>query len=1189
MRRFWLGCLCVLGIGLCCRAALAGATGNLLDNGGFEAARLAPWQWDKTATCQGTGELDQTEHHSGTQSFKMTSASPTQADVYTTLFQKVPVETGKRYRVALWCKGKGVGICWMGGDKTWSQRKVLPQGDFDWTQVKYVITADDTTFDLHINVDSATTALWLDDVEMTPVDAPMSRAADGPSQWHGLAPAGRLYPIPATGLGPMLQLRDATDAAFGADVAIGYEPEGMRLEVRVLDSTPGPAVAGENMWQQDCVQLGIDTDPATHKTGYTGSCFELGFALLDSGKVAHYAWQSGGGPFDFAHVQAEGQRENSGYRLRILLDWKSLGLDGHRPPDALGMDVIICDGRGPHGRRTVEWTPGITKSKEPDEFAHLIRVKTNAESTAEVRLDQPLYTNADNVAVQVSEYAPNHLPAETLTLLARGQDGSAHALAKLAMPEIPGGDTRRYGCLFPAATVAEGTFTVVVHSEARGDLASTTLLRRDIASQIPPLLAELQHHLDQLQSQIKDQPAIVGDAYVQLGVATVARFLHRVGEGGSDGRQSAQWSWLQLQECGDVLEQTVQRVADLRANGNAVASPLPAMAPLMVNNGVWEGVSASGLPHPCYLYGYVGWGQVITDLPVYRALGTCFIQQENGPNILGPDLKLSAAAVQARLETFHQAAANGVRVDFLLAPHYFPKWALQQTPDIANPAAGGFIQGNIDHPKHRQIVEAFLRQFIPLIKDEPALLSFCLSNEPVYRCSGMDAYSRPAYEQYLRETHHDIATVNALYHTSYQQFTDVPVPTGDVKDDLGRRRAYFDWLLFNQRHFADWHAWMNGIIKQLAPHIPTHIKVMANIFDRTRLNEGSDPELYCALTDLAGNDCCAFPAQDGPYPYRWKLEESWYELLHSFRGQVVINSENHLIVDGFAPQHIPAAQTRAVLWQGALHHQGAAAIWVWNEPYQDTVGAIYMRPANLYAAGKTMLDLNRLAPELALLNRDPPKVALLYSVPAIFWEDDCGPLTQDAFAAINFLGQPVTFISEKQLAEGRRSSANEQIQWIVLPHATHVRQSTVDALARFVAGGGHVLCLGGNCLAWDEYHQPRVLPTSLASAPTIAAATGDQPLADALRPALAIDGLPTSLLQDQKGGPAFGIEYRLVKNPGGYLLPMTNLLSVAQMVKLPATGTAKDLLNDETVELAAIKLAPMQPRLLWIAAKQLAD
>lgn len=1189
MRHLWLGCLCVLGIGLYCRTALAGERVNLLDNGGFEFTRLVPWQWNKTDTCQATGELDKTEHHSGYQSFKMTNASAYRANVYTTVFQKVPVEAGKRYRVSLWCKGKGVGSCWVGGGKNWSQRKALPQGDFDWTQVQCAVTADDTTFDLHINVESTTAAFWLDDVEMTLVDAPRSHVADGPSQLHGLAPAGQLYPLPATGLGPMLQLRDATDTAFGADVAIGYEPDGMRLDVRVFDPTPGPAVAGENMWQQDCIQLGIDTDPTTRKTGYTGSCFELGFALLESGKVGHYAWQSGGGPFDFGKVQAEGKRENGGYRLRILLDWKSLGLDGHRLPDVLGMDVVIWDGRGPHGRRVLEWTPGITMSKEPDEFAHLIRVKANAESTAEVRLDQPLYGNADDVVVQVSEYAQNPLPAETLTLLARGQDGSESALAKLAMPAIPGGDTRQYFCTCPAATVAEGTFAVVVHSEARGDLATTSMLRLDIASHIPPLLSQLQRRLQQLQSQLKDQPAIAGDAYVQLGVATVARYLPRVGEGGPDGRQSAPWSWLQLTESGVVLEQTAQRMADLNANGNAVASPLPPIAPLTVKSGVWERAGDGGLPRPCYLYGYVGWGQVITDLPAYRTLGTCFIQQENGPNMLDPDLKLSASAVQARLETFHQAAANGVRVDFLLAPHYFPQWALQQTPDIANPAAGGFIQGNIDHPKHRQIVEAFLRQFIPLIKDEPALLSFCLSNEPIYRCSGMDAYSRPAYEQYLRETHHDIATLNALYHANYQQFADVPVPTGDSRADLGRRRAYFDWLLFNQRHLADWHAWMNGIIKQLAPTIPTHIKVMATIFDRFRLSDGSDPELYCDLTDLAGNDCVALPAQGGPYPYHWKLEECWYELLHSFRGQVVIDSENHLIVDGAGPQHIPAAQTRAVLWQGALHHQGAAAIWVWNEPHLDAVGSIYMRPANLYAAGQTMLDLNRLAPELALINRDRPKVALLYSVPAIFWEDDCGQLMQDAFAAINFLGQPVTFISEKQLAEGRRSAANEQIQWIVLPHATHVRQSTVDALARFVAGGGHVLYLGGNCLAWDEYHQPRILPNILASAPTIAATTGDQPLADALRPALAVDGMQTSLLQDQKGVPAFGIEYRLVKNPGGYLLPMTNLLSMVQVVKLPGTGTAKDLLNNETVELSAIKLAPMQPRLLLIASKQLAD
>jgi hypothetical protein len=64
----------------------------------------------------------------------------------------------------------------------------------------------------------------------------------------------------------------------------------------------------------------------------------------------------------------------------------------------------------------------------------------------------------------------------------------------------------------------------------------------------------------------------------------------------------------------------------------------------------------------------------------------------------------------------------------------------------------------------------------------------------------------------------------------------------------------------------------------------------------------------------------------GPYAYDWFGNEFFYDLLHSFRGQSVFNSENHSIPDGASPYHIPMSDTRSVLWQGGLHHQGSTTI-----------------------------------------------------------------------------------------------------------------------------------------------------------------------------------------------------------------------------------------------------------------------
>ena len=216
-----------------------------------------------------------------------------------------------------------------------------------------------------------------------------------------LAPSARLYPVPSTGFGPVLQVR-GDDKKFGADVTIAYEAQGLRLGVKILDPTPGPSTAGEGMWQQDCIQVAIDTDPSTRKTGYTGSCFEIGFALLSSGQVAQFAWHSGGGPFDYEGVRAVGRPEADGYRLDIVIGWSSLGLDSRRVPSSLGINLVVSDGGGAK-RRYLEWTPGMAKSKSPDEFARLVQIAADAASIADLRVDQPSYASEDVVTVRFAE------------------------------------------------------------------------------------------------------------------------------------------------------------------------------------------------------------------------------------------------------------------------------------------------------------------------------------------------------------------------------------------------------------------------------------------------------------------------------------------------------------------------------------------------------------------------------------------------------------------------------------------------------------------------------------------------------------------------------------------------------------------------------------------------------------------
>lgn len=241
-------------------------------------------------------------------------------------------------------------------------------------------------------------------------------------------------------------------------------------------------------------------------------------------------------------------------------------------------------------------------------------------------------------------------------------------------------------------------------------------------------------------------------------------------------------------------------------------------------------------------------------------------------------------------------------------------------------------------------------------------------------------------------------------------------------------------------------------------------------------------------------------------------------------------------------------------------------------------GSIYFRPANVYGAGRAMLDLNRLTSEVTALNTAWPRVALLYSQPSIFWEPKYQGTIYSLYTVLNFMGENVTFVSERQLAEGTAA----KVQWLIVPNATHVLSWTPAALVALAKKGGQILLVGKESLGRDEYDRP----LNRADYPAMELA-GDEPAtAAALRQALA--PLPFNDLHDvATGKPAWGVEFRVVQPGRATLVALNNFNKEAKTVTLPrwAKEPALDLLSGERVDLRAVSVEPMVPRLLRTGGK----
>jgi hypothetical protein len=728
---------------------------------------------------------------------------------------------------------------------------------------------------------------------------------------------------------------------------------------------------------------------------------------------------------------------------------------------------------------------------------------------------------------------------------------------------------------FELMVLTESQTQAVWVDDVRMEPVRADAARRDaVKNRLKEQERALRERLSSLRARSQASPLLRDDAVIQLGFLVAGRFLDRV----ENARQAGAWTALQMEELPAVLDAT-ENVMNSQANSRlrAAPQPWPDGGPVRARDGLFYTKTLRGAEQPFWFYGYGHFAQVIRDLPNFRGLGASLIQDgQIGPSSLNADGSLGAGAQQL-LKDLSAARQDGIKVDWLLSPHYFPDWAFAQSPDVRG-GGPGFIAFNIDHPLARRVLAEFADKMSKSMVNSPALFSVCLSNEPTYDQSGRNPQSRAEFIAYLRDLHGSIERLNELYGTRYASWEEVRPPPLGMKKTAEENRAYYDWTRFNQKHFAAWHAWLSSLVKKNLPHTPTHAKLMADfVLDRDKVHFGVDPELFCDATDLAGCDAYAFPAGDNNY--EWIRQEFFYDLLYSFRHQPVFNSENHIIPDGSPPVHIPWAISRAQFWQGGLHHQAATTTWVWEEAADASLsGSIYFRPANVYGAGRAMLELNRFAAEAAALSQVAPRGAMLYSPPSIFWEAAYKGAMFSCYRQLNFLGQPVDFVSEKELAAGRMPVN----KIIVAAAATHIADLTAESLRKFVAAGGHLITVGDHNFAYDEYHRSRP-SADLPAAALLSPSPDDKETSARLRAALAAFGVETTVVNDAATGePAWGVEFRRARLGGKTIISMINLSGKPCAVKIPALQgkTVADALSNETIAPGRIDLEPLTPRLL---------
>ena len=439
-----------------------------------------------------------------------------------------------------------------------------------------------------------------------------------------------------------------------------------------------------------------------------------------------------------------------------------------------------------------------------------------------------------------------------------------------------------------------------------------------------------------------------------------------------------------------------------------------------------------------------------------------------------------------------EAQRNNVAVDVLMSVHYFPTNLLPEEDWQSNQT--GFVKYNIYSDETKAVIEAFLKGLIPEIANHPALNSICISNEPTYRI-GRDASNAPAWQAYLRELYQDdVALMNETWHENFESFEAVPL--AETYENLA---MYYDYLRFNDKMFAEWHAWMAGMIREIAPDVPLHAKIMSvvNQTESTGADQpivrGTDPELFAQFTDLNGNDAWNFIGSSRTM----LVKNLWYDLLTSIKNVPVFNSEDHVIEDRderYTSQYAPHIATD--IWQGALHGRSATTMWKWDRSLLTTdsaSGNIKHRPDAVALTGKAMLDLNRLGAQMQAMQQVQPEVALYYSYPSRVYSQTHMNGVYKAYEAISYNGQRTKIVTEQMLAQDQLTG----VKLLVVPNVVSTTPETLEGIKRFIENGGKVLTIG-ECFAYDVHQNPfenqETVQYILSQAQQIEAQAGENPL-----------------------------------------------------------------------------------------------
>ncbi len=575
--------------------------------------------------------------------------------------------------------------------------------------------------------------------------------------------------------------------------------------------------------------------------------------------------------------------------------------------------------------------------------------------------------------------------------------------------------------------------------------------------------------------------------YEMVNYKTIERFVGYINEDLSWGHEGVEYNKACMQELYTEAKSNLEGYLDGTKEAFNVTRP-------NMNNLKVNGSAVYDDKGPVFSIGYGHFSTAYNDIPNFSDFGTNNIQTEIGPNaVMTKDSNGNwnfTGSVWEIKKILANAEEHNVGVSLLISPHYMVEGL---SADAYNTSSNGFNKFNVDHPEVEEVLQKYIAGLIPQLKGYKSLSNICISNEPQYRTKDYADFYNPRFQSYLEDKHKTIDKLNAEYGTSYKAFSEINMPENWTTDHEPEPVDY-DWMEFNDKVFADWHGRLTEWVKTALSdagmsNIPVHSKMMGyfhdsnwtqnNSYRYSRMEIGTDLEMFGAYTDIAGNDTWDYITDESGY---WR-SMFLYDYQLSAVGKPVYNSEDHIIPD--RGQNFDTNNRKHIvnsMWMGAAHGRSLSTIWIWGRSpltkgtdgnidfdkvkKSDFYNSILYRPDCVAAVGKTSLNLNRLNKEMNKIQQAKPKIALFYSKASRLGDWHTMKRIVDTYTAIVNNGMKVGVVSTKSLDKLSEYEA------LIVPGAIYETDEAYEAVLNFAKNGGKVI-YSDNSFSKDEYGNAR--------------------------------------------------------------------------------------------------------------------